>query len=252
MERLRGATVIVTGAARGIGAAYAMALATEGANVVIADILDTSSVVAEITSIGGNAIGISCDVTDNASVDELVSRVVVEYGKIDALINNAAIFADISHKHFEDIPDAEWGRVMQVNVEGVWRVSKAVVPHMRAAKYGKIVNVASTTALKGTPMMLHYVSSKGAILAMTKAIAREVGEDNICINAIAPGLVMSDGLVSGGNWSDEWFDNNTNSRAFKRRAMPEDMVGTIVFLASPEANFITGQTVVVDGGSVPH
>ncbi len=252
MKRLRGAAVIVTGAARGIGAAYAKALAAEGANVVIADILDTSSVVTEITGIGGNAIGISCDVTDNASVEGLVARVVTEYGKIDALINNAAIFAEISHKRFEDIPDSEWGRVMQVNVEGVWRVSKAVVPHMRTAKYGKIVNVASTTALKGTPMMLHYVSSKGAILAMTKAMAREVGEDNICINAIAPGLVMSDGLVSGGNWSDEWFDNNTNSRAFKRRAMPEDMVGTIVFLASKEANFITGQTVVVDGGSVPH
>ena len=141
MERLRGAAVIVTGAARGIGAAYAKALAAEGANVVIADILDTSSVVTEITGIGGNAIGISCDVTDNASVEGLVARVVAEYGKIDALINNAAIFAEISHKRFEDIPDSEWGRVMQVNVEGVWRVSKAVVPHMRAAKYGKIVNI---------------------------------------------------------------------------------------------------------------
>ena len=252
MERLKGAVIIVTGAARGIGAAYAKALAVEGANVVIADILDTSFAVADINNIGRNAIGVSCDVTDNASVDGLVAQVVSDFGKIDALINNAAIFADISHKRFEDIPDGEWAKVMQVNIEGVWRVSKAVVPHMRKRRYGKIVNVASTTALKGTPMMLHYVSSKGAILAMTKAMAREVGEDNICINAIAPGLVMSDGLVSGGNWSEEWFDNNTNSRAIKRRAMPEDMVGTIVFLASHEANFITGQTVVVDGGSVTH
>ncbi|NKB22527.1 MAG: glucose 1-dehydrogenase [Alphaproteobacteria bacterium] len=252
MARLEGDVAIVTGAARGIGAAYAKALAAEGAKVVVTDILDANNAVAAITDSGGAAIGVTCDVTDNTAVDALVAQTISEFGKIDALVNNAAIFAEISHKRFEDIPDGEWAKVMQVNIEGVWRVSKAVVPHMRERQYGKIVNVASTTALKGTPMMLHYVSSKGAILAMTKAMAREVGEDNICINAIAPGLVVSDGLVEGGNWSDEWFDNNTNSRAFKRRAMPEDMVGTIVFLSSQEANFITGQTMVVDGGSVPH
>ena len=252
MPRLEGDVVIVTGAARGIGAAYAKALATEGAQVVVTDILDPNSTVDEINDAGGTAIGIDCDVTDNTAVNALVAQTISEFGKIDALVNNAAIFAEISHKRFEDIPDREWGNVMKVNIEGVWRVSKAVVPHMRKRKYGKIVNVASTTALKGTPMMLHYVSSKGAILAMTKSMAREVGEDNICINAIAPGLVVSDGLVKGGNWSDSWFDNNTNSRAIKRRATPEDMVGTIVFLSSREANFITGQTIVVDGGSVPH
>jgi NAD(P)-dependent dehydrogenase (short-subunit alcohol dehydrogenase family) len=247
MARLENDVAIVTGAARGIGAAYAKALAAEGAKVVVTDILDPNARVKEISKAGGTAIGIVCDVTDNVAVDAMVAQTVTEFGKIDALVNNAALFAEISHKKFEDIPDSEWAKVMQVNIEGVWRVSKAVVPHMRERQYGKIVNVASTTALKGTPMMLHYVSSKGAILAMTKAMAREVGEDNICVNAIAPGLVVSDGLVEGGNWSDEWFDNNTNSRA-----MPEDMVGTIVFLSSREANFITGQTMVVDGGSVPH
>jgi NAD(P)-dependent dehydrogenase (short-subunit alcohol dehydrogenase family) len=252
MARLENDVAIVTGAARGIGAAYARALAAEGAKVVVTDILDPNAAVEEINKAGGTAIGIVCDVTDNAAVDAMVAEAMSEFGKIDALVNNAALFAEISHKKFENIPDAEWSRVMQVNIEGVWRVSKAIVPHMRERQYGKIVNVASTTALKGTPMMLHYVSSKGAILAMTKAMAREVGEDNICINAIAPGLVMSDSVVHGGNWSDEWFDSNANSRAFKRRAMPEDMVGTIVFLSSREANFITGQTMVVDGGSVPH
>jgi NAD(P)-dependent dehydrogenase (short-subunit alcohol dehydrogenase family) len=252
MVRLDGDVAIVTGAARGIGAAYAKALAAEAAKVVVADVLDPGTTVAEINKAGGTALGIVCDVTDNAAVDAMVAQTLSEFGKIDALVNNAALFAEISHKKFEDIPDDEWSRVMQVNIEGVWRVSKAVVPHMRKQQYGKIVNVASTTALKGTPMMLHYVSSKGAVLGMTKAMAREVGEDNICVNAIAPGLVVSDGLVEGGNWSDEWFDNNTNSRAFKRRAKPEDMVGTIVFLSSREANFITGQTMVVDGGSVPH
>lgn len=252
MSRLEGDVAIVTGAARGIGVAYAKALAAEGAKVVVADILDTSAAVSAVEAIGGTAIGISCDVTDNAAVEGMVADTISEFGKIDALVNNAALFANISHKKFEEIPDDEWMSVMQVNIAGVWRVSKAVVPHMRERQYGKIVNVASTTALKGTPMMLHYVSSKGAVLGMTKAMAREVGEDNICVNAIAPGLVVSDGLVQGGNWSDEWFDNNTSSRAFKRRAMPEDMVGTIVFLSSREANFVTGQTMVVDGGSVPH
>ena len=252
MARLEDDVAIVTGAARGIGAAYAKALAAEGAKIVVADVLDPNATIDEINGGGGTAIGIVCDVTDNVAVDAMVAQTVSVFGKIDALVNNAALFAEISHKKFEDIPDAEWTRVMQVNIEGVWRVSKAVVHHMRECQYGKIVNVASTTALKGTPMMLHYVSSKGAILAMTKAMAREVGEDNICVNAIAPGLVVSDGLLEGGNWSDEWFDNNTNSRAIKRRAMPDDMVGTIVFLSSREANFITGQTMVVDGGSVPH
>tara|TARA_Y100000588_G_scaffold181766_1_gene195532 strand:- start:203 stop:961 length:759 start_codon:yes stop_codon:yes gene_type:complete len=252
MGRLGGDVAVVTGGARGIGSAYAKALAREGANVIVCDILDTAATVGAVISEGYSAIGIGCDVTDNGSVDAMVRQTISTYGKIDALVNNAAVFADISHKKFEEIPEDEWSRVMRVNIEGVWRVSKSVVPHMRKEKYGKIVNVASTTALKGTPMMLHYVSSKGAILGMTKAMAREVGEDNICVNAIAPGLVVSDGLVEGGNWSEEWFDNNTKSRAFKRRAIPDDMVGTIVFLSSREANFITGQTVVVDGGSVPY
>ena len=230
MGRLGGDVAVVTGGARGIGSAYAKALAREGANVVVCDILDTAATVGAVISEGYSAIGIGCDVTDNGSVDAMVRQTISTYGKIDALVNNAAVFADISHKKFEEIPEDEWSRVMKVNIE----------------------NVASTTALKGTPMMLHYVSSKGAILGMTKAMAREVGEDNICVNAIAPGLVVSDGLVEGGNWSEEWFDNNTNSRAFKRRAIPDDMVGTIVFLSSREANFITGQTVVVDGGAVPY
>ena len=208
MTRLEGDVAVVTGAARGIGSAYAKALAREGANVVVCDILDTTATVGAVTSEGYSAIGIACHVTDNGSVDAMVTQTISTYGKIDALINNAAVFADISHKNFEEIPEDEWSRVMKVNIEGVWRVSKSVVPHMRNEKYGKIVNVASTTALKGTPMMLHYVSSKGAILGMTKAMAREVGEDNICVNAIAPGLVVSDGLVEGGNWSEEWFDNN--------------------------------------------
>ena len=150
MARLEDDVAIVTGAARGIGAAYAKALAAEGAKVVVTDILDPSAAVGEITKAGGTAIGIVCDVTDNAAVDAMVTKTVSEFGKIDALVNNAALFAEISHKKFEDIPDGEWSKVMQVNIEGVWRVSKAVVPHMRVRQYGKIVNVASTTALKGT------------------------------------------------------------------------------------------------------
>ncbi len=150
MSRLEGDVAIVTGAARGIGAAYAKALAAEGATVVVADVLDTAASVDAVKEMGGTAIGISCNVTDNDAVEGMVADTISEFGKIDALVNNAALFANISHKKFEEIPDDEWMSVMQVNIAGVWRVSKAVVPHMRERQYGKIVNVASTTALKGT------------------------------------------------------------------------------------------------------
>jgi NAD(P)-dependent dehydrogenase (short-subunit alcohol dehydrogenase family) len=252
MNRFANEVAIVTGAAQGIGAAYARALAAGGAKLVIADLLDGTALADEINAAGGTAIAKTVDVTAADAVQGMVDDTLSRFGRIDILVNNAALFADLRHSRFEDIADDEWNAVMNVNIRGVWLVSKAVVPAMRARKYGKIVNIASTTALKGTPMMLHYASSKGAVLAMTRAMAREVGDDNICVNAVAPGLTMSEGVLEKGYWSDEWIDRNVDSRILKRRAVPEDIVGAVLFLASRDADFITGQTMVIDGGAVAH
>ncbi len=252
MGRLDGDVAIITGAAQGIGAAYARGLAQEGASVVVNDVADPAGVVAEIEAAGGTALGITADVTDQDAVDAMVRRTVETWGKIDILVNNAALFGHIQMSAFEDIPEAEWDAVLRVNIRGVWQMSKAVVPGMRAQKYGKIVNIASGTVFKGTPMMLHYVSSKGAIVAMSRAMAREVGNDNICINTIAPGLTESENVAEADQWTDERLDGNAASRCIQRRESPEDLVGTVIFLSSRDADFITGQVLVVDGGSVAH
>ncbi len=252
MARLDGDVAIVTGAAQGIGAAYARGLAQEGARVVVNDVADPAGVVAEIEAAGGEALGITADVTDQEAVDAMVRQTVETWGKIDILVNNAALFGHIQMSGFEDIPEAEWDAVLRVNIRGVWQMSKAVVPGMRTRKYGKIVNIASGTVFKGTPMMLHYVSSKGAIVAMSRAMAREVGGDNICINTIAPGLTESENVAEAPQWTDERLDSNAASRCIQRREAPEDLVGTVIFLSSRDADFITGQVLVVDGGSVAH
>ena len=252
MGRLDGQVAIVTGAAQGIGAAYARGMAAEGAHVVVNDISDPAGLVSEITDSGGKALGIVADVTDQKAVDAMVRQTVEAFGKIDVLVNNAAMFGNLKMSKFEDIPEQEWDAVLRVNIRGVWQMSKAAVAEMRKRKYGKIVNIASGTVFKGTPMMLHYVSSKGAIVAMSRAMAREVGDDNICVNTIAPGLTESENVVNAEQWTDERLDQNAASRSIKRREAPEDLVGTVIFLASHESDFITGQVLVVDGGSVAH
>ena len=145
-------------------------------------------------------------------------------------MNNAALFGHLAPTRLEDIAEPEWDAVMNVNVKGVWQVARAVLPEMRSNGYGKIINIASTTALKGTPMLLHYVASKGAVIAISRAMAREVGDDNICVNTVAPGLTMSENVLDGGLWPDEWIERNVASRALKRRQMPADLVGVVVFL----------------------
>ena len=252
MTRFDGEVAIVTGGAQGIGAAYARAFARDGARVVVTDVLDPAPLASEIGASGGEAIAIAADVTDTAAVEALVRQTVERFGRIDILVNNAALFASLPHRRFEDIPEDEWDAVMRVNVRGLWQVTRAVLPEMRRRRSGKIVNIASTTALKGTPMMLHYVASKGAVIAITRAMARELGDDNICVNAVAPGLTMSEGVLEGDVWSDEWIDRNTAQRAFRRRMVPEDLVGAVLFLASRESDFVTGQTMVIDGGAVAH
>ena len=249
-KRLDGKVALVTGAAQGIGASYALGLAAEGAKVVVSDVQDTAKSVAAIKSAGGTAIGVGCDVTDAASVKAMVDAAIKSFGRVDILVNNAAIFGNISLKPFLEIESAEWDRLMAVNVRGSFECAKAVAPHMMRQKYGKIVNVASGTVFKGPPLLLHYVTSKGAIVAMTRSLARELGDHGVRVNAIAPGLVMSDSVVANPAWDEARVGGNTVSRCIKREATPEDMVGTVVFLASAESDFITGQTLVVDGGSV--
>ncbi len=251
-RRLEGKVALVTGAAQGIGATYAAALAAEGAKVVVSDLSDTTKSVTAIKTAGGEAFGCACDVTDPASVKAMVDAAIKAYGRIDILVNNAGLFGNLALKPFLEIDSGEFDKVMSVNVRGSFECVKAVAPHMMKQRAGKIVNVASGTVFKGTPMLLHYVTSKGAVVAMTRCFARELGDHGVSVNAIAPGLVMSDNVVSNPSWKQEIVAGNTASRAFKREAKPDDMIGTLIYLCSPDSDFLTGQTIVVDGGSVMH
>ncbi len=252
MGRLDGRVAIVTGAAQGIGAAYAKRFAEEGAKVAICDLLDCTNVVNTITQSGGEAFGMEIDVSDEAQVAGLVARTVETFGRVDVMVPNAAIFAVLNRRSFLDIGVEEWDRVMAVNVRGVFVCIKAVVPQMKEQGYGKIVNISSATVQLGVPWMLHYVSSKGAVDAMTRASARELGDFGIRVNSVAPGFTMSEQIESQREALQFNLDMNLSGRAFKREEMPDDLLGTMVFLASAESDFMTGQTVVVDGGLVMH
>ena len=251
MARLERRVAIVTGAGRGIGAVYARALAAEGARIAVADIIDTASTVNVVKQAGGEAIGVHCDVTDPEQVRAMVAATIEAFGKVDILVTNAALFADLEFKSFMEIDEAEWDRVLAVNLRGVFTCAKAVIPEMRRNGYGKIVNISSGTVFKGTPMMLHYVSSKGAVVAFTRALAREVGDAGVRVNALAPGLTMSEEVARKEQWA-AIKDANAATRAIRRDAMPEDLIGAMLFLCSSDSDFVTGQTLVCDGGSVMH
>lgn len=252
MPRLDGKVAIITGAAQGIGAVYAQALADEGAKVMIADILDGKPTALRISAQGGTADFIQTDVSDENSVAAMVDATVAKWGGVDILINNAAIWASLRAKPFEDISPEEWDKLMAVNVKGPFLCARAVVPHMRAGNYGRIVNIASGTAYKGTPNFLHYVTSKGAVIAMTRALAREVGEDGITVNTLAPGLVLSEQVVASPELLEKLSAPVMASRAIKRDQLPQDLVGPLLFLVSDDAAFMTGEVTVIDGGSVMH
>jgi NAD(P)-dependent dehydrogenase (short-subunit alcohol dehydrogenase family) len=253
MGQLDGRVIIVTGAAQGIGSAYAEGLAQEGAKVVAADIVDSAPIVERIQSAGGAAISVVADITDEVAIKRMVTETQSAFGgRIDGLINNAALFVSLPHCRFEDIDIDAFDDVMRVNIRSVWQMTRAVTPIMRQQKYGKIVNIASTTALKGTPMQIHYVVSKGAVIAMTRCLAKELGNDNVCVNAIAPGLTKTDHLVAEARYAEDYFESNGAARSLGRVGRPGDLVGTAVFLTSGASDFMTGQTVVVDGGGVFH
>jgi NAD(P)-dependent dehydrogenase (short-subunit alcohol dehydrogenase family) len=252
MQRLADKVAIITGAAQGIGAAFARGLAAEGAKIVIADVGDGTETANSIIRANGSAIYVKTDVSSPEQVKAMVDKTLAEYGKVDILVNNAAIFAKLGAKKFSEISSAEFDQVMAVNVRGPFECAKAVTPAMIANGGGKIVNIASSTVFKGVPDLLHYVSSKGAVVAMTRCLARELGGHKINVNAIAPGLTMSDGVLGQPDYTQEYIVNNMNGRALKRKQVPDDLVGAMVFLCSSDSDFMTGQTMAVDGGNVMH
>jgi NAD(P)-dependent dehydrogenase (short-subunit alcohol dehydrogenase family) len=247
--RLDGKVAVITGAAAGIGFAYARRFLAEGARVVIADVVDPLPATEKLGA-GDRVLAVRTDVSDPRAVRSMVDAAVGRFARIDVLVNNAAVFATLRPQRFEEIPDAEWDRVMAVNVKGVWNCARAVVPVMRAQRGGRIVNVASAIVAKGTAMLLHYVTSKGAVVAMTRALARELGPDGITVNAVAPGLILSDTVQANPAITDFQLDAIMRVRALKREAFPEDVEGAVVYLASDDSAFMSGQTLVVDGGSV--
>jgi NAD(P)-dependent dehydrogenase (short-subunit alcohol dehydrogenase family) len=250
MGRLNDRAIIITGAAQGIGATYAHALAAEGALLTICDLEAPDETAAAIRATGAKVLSLAADVTSPAAVAAMVNATVAAYGTVHGLVNNAAMFGALKLQPFMDIESAEWDKVMAVNTRGVFECVKAVVPAMRKQKYGKIINIASGTLFKGTPHLLHYVASKGAVVAMTRVMARELGPDNILVNCIAPGLTLSPAVQAA--YSRAEIEANKASRALKREEEPEDLTGALVFFCSGESDFITGQTLLVDGGSVMH
>lgn len=249
MAGLADKVIVVTGAARGLGRAYAEACAAAGADVILADIeagLGREAARA-IASQGGKATFLAVDLADPASVEQFGREIAGRWNRVDGLVNNAAIATGIGGKTFEEIDLATWDRVMTVNVRGTWLVVKALAPLLRKARRAKIVNVASDTALWGAPVLLHYVASKGAIISMTRSLARELGPDGIAVNCVAPGLTRVEATEYVPQHRHELYEKG---RAMPGAQMPEDCVGAVLYFLSPGADFVTGQLLPVNGGFV--
>ncbi len=247
-----GRVAIVTGAARGIGRAFALRLARDGYRIAIADVnvAQAEEVCGEIAAAGGSAIAVRTDVGAEASCQACVSRTLAAYGRIDVLINNAAMFADLTRRPFWEVDIEEWDRVLGVNARGTWLMMKAVAPALRAQRSGSIINMSSNTFLSGVPGFVHYIASKGAVVGITRAAARELGEYNVRVNCILPGLTRTEVVRA----SDEpgRYEQLLTSQSIKRVEVPEDLVGTAAFLASDDSGFMTGQALTVDGGNSFH
>ncbi len=246
-DLLKDRTIIVTGAATGIGQAFALGCALQGASVVVADMNAADETMLAIEAAGAKALAVKVDVSDEASTQAMADAAMKRFGRIDGLVNNAAYFREVKLTEFENIDPAVWQRTFDVNVKGVWLACKAVLPAMRAQGSGSIVNIASVVALAGQPGYLHYVASKGAVLAMTKGLAKELGKYGVRANVIAPGFVITDATK---NRPVEWQQSFLKARALQREQKPDDLVGTALYLLSDLAGFVSGQTVVVDGGHI--
>jgi NAD(P)-dependent dehydrogenase (short-subunit alcohol dehydrogenase family) len=236
---LEGKVAVVTGGAQGIGRAIADALETAGATVAVADLSPP-------------AHGIRADVSSEEDVQRLTDEVVARHGGIDILINNAGLYASLAMRPFTEIPLEEWRRVMDVNVASMFLASRAAVPRMRERGGGKIVNISSGTPFRGVPFLLHYVTSKGAIVAFTRALAKELGRDGIHVNCVAPGFTLSKGVEEHPEVIEALRDVSVSARTLQRDQVPEDVAGAVVFLCTSAADFITGQTMVIDGGQYFH
>jgi len=239
--------VIVTGGGKGIGSEYCLALAQKGYRVVIADIdqVAVDSTEKKLSALGYEVKGIQVDVTDEQSVKGMVQQAVDTFGRVDGLVNNAAIYAVLQKKPFIEIGEEEFKRVLNVNIWGMFNCCKAVFPEMKKAGGGRIVNISSSTVFNGVPFFAHYVSSKAGVIGLTRALAKELGEQGITINAVSPGLTATE---TNSNYPEGYFETQAAMRSIKRIQVPSDLTGAVTFLISDESGFITGQTLVVDGG----
>jgi 3-oxoacyl-[acyl-carrier protein] reductase len=252
--RLENKVAIVTGSARGMGRVFALRLAREGAKVTICDVLDCAPVAEEIEALGGEVLALKTDVTSEKDTAAMAQKTVDRFGRIDILVNNAAVIGAIEVKDFakpvDKIVSADWDRILAVNIKGVFLSSKAVIPYMKKQGGGKIVNMASTVAFTGLPDFIHYSTSKGGVLTMTRGLAMALGEFNINVNAVAPGLVMTEAMQAAFN--AEYSGMVVGHQLLKRKIEPEDIANGVLFLASDEAAMITGQTLAVNGGEYMH
>ena len=247
MNLLQGRIAIVTGAAGGLGRAFCLALAAAGARLVAVDLNQgrLEQTIEAVIAAEGEAIALRVDVTSETDTLKMVDAALEQWGRVDILVNNAALYGDLSRRPFYELPVAEWERVMAVNLKGPWLCARAVYPAMKKQGQGKIVNIASATFFSGSPLWSHYVASKGGLIGLTRSLAREVGDDGICINAIAPGFTLTGASRAVMPEAEQY---GVARGAIKRAEQPEDIAGLVVFLASNASDFITGQTIVVDGG----
>jgi NAD(P)-dependent dehydrogenase (short-subunit alcohol dehydrogenase family) len=248
MGSFDGRVAIVTGGARGIGRAIAAGLAAEGARVVVADLAGAEEAAEALP----DGVGLTVDVADEGGSQRMVAETVERCGGLDVLVNNAGLYASLAMRPFDQIPLEEWRRVMDVNVASMFLCCRAAVPQLRERGGGAIVNISSGTPFRGVPFLLHYVTGKGAIVAFTRALAKELGRDAIRVNCVAPGFTMSDGVKEHPEVVEKLREASIAARTIQRDQLPEDVVGAVVYLAGPSASFVTGQTIVIDGGQYFH